>query len=386
MFRRSAHVGAGAQVLRSRLAPSPRSLRGSAGRSYLGWGLVGAGVLVGFFYLTWSVISMLFAAAVFAWLLDGPVRALERRGVSRQTACFMVGLGLVASGVGVVVLIVPRVVNQVAELSTNIVPYVQRLSDALGPWVAVAEARLGIHVPVDMNELGQELPSLLKKISPDARARVQEWLQAAAQGSLSFVLSMLSLSLLPLFTFYLLRDWPQLLASVEGLAPEKLRATVRTMASQIDERLAGFVRGQLTVALVLGVVYSSGLLACGIDLAITVGMLGGALFLVPYLGTLVAGGLAVVLALMEFGLDWHVVAAAAVFVAGQLIEGTFLTPWLVGDRVGLHPMIVMVALVVGGNLLGIWGLVLAVPVTAALAVVGGHLLARWKSSRTYRGA
>lgn len=385
MLRRSVHVGAGARVLPSRAVSSQRH-PSSPGRSYLGWGLVGVGVLVGFLYLTWSVISMLFAAAVFAWLLDGPVRAVEQRGVSRQTACFIVGLGILAAAVTVGVLIVPRVVSQVADLSANIVPYVQRLSENIGPWVAMAEARLGVHVPVDMNELGQELPGLLKKISPDVRARVQEWLQTAAQGSLSFVLSMLSLSLLPLFTFYLLRDWPRLLAGLDGLVPEKLRGTVRELSSQIDERLAGFVRGQLTVALVLGLVYSGGLLACGIDLAITIGMLGGAMFLVPYLGTLVAGGLAVVLALMEFGLDWHVVAAAAVFGAGQLIEGTFLTPWLVGDRVGLHPMIVMVALVVGGNLLGIWGLVLAVPVTAALAVVGGHLLARWKSSRTYRGA
>ncbi len=385
MLRRSNHVGAGARLLPARRASSRRE-PASPARSYLGWGLVAAVVVAGLLYLTWSVISMLFAAAVFAWLLDGPVRAVERRGLSRQTACFVVGLGLVAAAVGVMVVIVPRVVTQVAELSTNIVPYVQRLSENLGPWVAMAEARLGVHVPVDMNELGQELPGLLKRISPDVRARVQEWLQTAAQSSLSLVLSFLSLSLLPLFTFYLLRDWPEILTGIDGLVPARFRPTVQTMSSQIDERLSGFVRGQLTVAAVLGLVYSTGLLVTGIDLAITVGMLGGALFLVPYIGTLVAGGLAVVLALLEFGLDWHVVAAAAVFGAGQLLEGTFLTPWLVGDRVGLHPMIVMVALIVGGNVLGIWGLVLAVPATAALAVVGSHLHARWKASRTYSGA
>ena len=378
-MRRSAHVGAGAVVLgRGRPPRGP-------GRSYLGWALLGLAVVAGLVYLTWSVISMLFAAAVFAWLLDGPVRALEARGLSRQTACFAVGVGLLAGLVGVVLLIVPRVVGQVAELSVNIVPYVQRLSENIGPWTAMAEARLGVHVPVDMEELGQQLPDLLKKISPDVRARVQEWLQTAAQSGLSFVLSLLSLSLLPLFTFYLLRDWPELVAGIDGLVPGRWRPTVRALAAQIDERLSGFVRGQLTVAVVLGAVYAAGLLACGIDLAITVGFLGGALFLVPYIGTILAGTLAAVLALMEFGLDWHIVAAVAVFAGGQLIEGTFLTPWLVGDRVGLHPMIVMVALIVGGNLLGIWGLVLAVPITAALAVVGSHLLGRWKASRTYNG-
>ena len=356
---------------------------GAASGSWWGWGIAGIIVVGGLFYLTWSVFSMLFAAVVFAWLLNPAVTALEPRVRSREWACILVFAMLTTFAIALVVGVLPRVVGQIAELSGKIQPYVQRLSENVWPYIAMAESRFGIRIPLNPNDLATQAPALLQKISPDVRARIQEWLQSAASGSLSVVLSALSLSLLPLFTFYLVRDWPKLVAGVEELVPPRHRPIVRELSGQIDTRLSGFVRGQLTVALVLGCVYTVGQLIAGIDLAVTVGMLGGALFLLPYIGTLVAAALAGVLALMKFGLDWHVAVAVGTFFVGQAIEGAVLTPWLVGDRVGLHPMVVMVALIVGGNLLGIWGLVLAVPMTAALAVVGGHLMERWRSSKTF---
>lgn len=355
----------------------------ASSRSWWGWGIAGIIVVGGLFYLTWSVFSMLFAAAVFAWLLNPAVTALEPRVRSREWACILVFAMLGTFGLALVVGVLPRVVSQIAELSGNIQPYVQRLSENVWPYIAMAESRFGIHIPLNPNDLAAQAPALLQKISPDVRARIQEWLKSAASGSLNVVLSALSLTLLPLFTFYLVRDWPKLVGAADELVPPRHRPIVRDLSAQIDIRLSGFVRGQLTVALVLGCVYTVGQLIAGIDLAVTVGMLGGALFLLPYIGTLVAASLAGVLALMKFGLDWHVAVAVGTFFVGQAIEGTFLTPWLVGDRVGLHPMVVMVALIVGGNLLGIWGLVLAVPITAALAVVGGHLMQRWRSSNTF---
>lgn len=378
MIRRLAHSGAFAR------APSRRTIdRQPPGRSWLGWGLAGLALAGGLLYLTWSVFSMVFAAAVFAWLLHPVATAIERRVRSREVACLLVFGGLSFFFAAVVLLVLPRVVSQIGELSANIPPYVTRLSADLGPYIAMAEARFGVQIPLNLNDLAAQVPSLLQKISPDVRARLQAWLQTAASGSWSIILSALSLTLLPLFTFYLLRDWPQLIALVNNAIPPRYRPTVADLAGQIDTRLSGFVRGQLTVALVLGCIYTVGQVIAGIDLAVTVGLLGGVLFLLPYLGTLIAGTLAGVLALMKFGLDWHVAVAVGTFFVGQAIEGTFLTPWLVGDRVGLHPMVVMVALIVGGNLLGIWGLVLAVPITAALAVLGGYFFQLWQSSRTF---
>jgi predicted PurR-regulated permease PerM len=128
-----------------------------------------------------------------------------------------------------------------------------------------------------------------------------------------------------------------------------------------------------------------GLLVAGADLAITMGLLSGALFLLPYIGPLIAATLSIGLVLLEHGLDWHLVVVILTYVLAQTLENMVLTPLLVGDRVGLHPLVVMVALIVGGNLLGVWGLVVALPVTAAIAVVGSHVLELYRKSRTYEG-
>jgi predicted PurR-regulated permease PerM len=378
-MRRSAHSSSGTGSLARTARRPPSQGRGRA--LWIGGAIVLSGALL---WALSGVLPTLFASAVFAWLLNPVVTRLARQG-DRERAVVGVGAGLLALATLLVVVVVPAVVSQVAELSTNLKPYVDNLVPRLQPWVMQAEARFGVKIPVNLQELAAEAPQWLARISPDVRASVSEALAGAAKGGIAFVVSLLGWFLLPLFTFYLLRDWPLLLAAAEDVVPPRWRPTVLRLAAEIDARLVGFVRGQLTVALALGAWYTTGLLFAGIDLAITLGMLSGVLFLVPYLGTLVGIVLSSTLALLKFGLDWHVVACILTFVTGQLVEGTFLTPRLVGDRVGLHPMVVMVALVVGGNLLGVWGLVLGVPITAVLAVLGGEVLGRWRASRLFAG-
>ena len=344
-------------------------------------GLLGAGLI----YVVSSVLSILFAAAVFAWLLDRPVSALAARGTSRDFSIFLVFSAMAALALVLILVVLPNSIHQVAELGANLQPYLEKLGERFGPWAAMIEKRYHVDIPVDLSELGRLLPQYLQEASPDLRAKLQEWLKEVASGGLAIVLSVLKFALLPLFTFFLLRDWPRLLGYVDGLVPFAARPVVHRLVGEIDARLAGWVRGQLTVAFILGCVYTLGLLFSGIDLAITVGMMGGALFLVPYIGPATTALTATTLALLKFGVDWHVGVVLGTFALGQGLEGTVLTPLLVGDRVGLHPMVVMCALVIGGNLLGIWGIVLAVPVTAALAVVAAYLLQRWRESRTFRG-
>lgn len=380
MIRSRSHVGqanAGLPMRRREKAPPTRS--------WLGWVIGAAALCTALVYVTRSVLFILFAAAVFAWLLDRPVSELQRRGLSRSFAIFLVTAGIGAGLLVLLIGVVPNTVHQIAVLSANLTPYIDNLNSHVGPWTAAIEARFKIDLPVDLQELGKLAPKYLEQLSPDFRAKLQEWAKNAASGGFSLVMSVLSLSLLPLFAFFLLRDWPHLVSYVGDLVPVPARSVVARLVGEIDARLAGWVRGQLTVAFALGCVYSLGLLVSGIDLAITVGLLGGVLFLVPYVGPLITASLALSLACLKFGFDWHVGAVAVTFVLGQALEGTALTPLLVGDRVGLHPMVVMVALIVGGNLLGIVGIVLAVPATAALAVIGGYLLERWRESRTFRG-
>lgn len=394
MIRSRAHSGAGSASVPMRrpppAAPPPEAapaaqVRAANARSVLAWSVVGLCVGVGLLYAIRSVLFILGAATVFAWLLDRPVSAIEARGASRGFAIFLVFAAIFTAFLLLIFGVLPSTLHQLGELTANLTPYLDNLSTHVGPWTASIERQFHVDIPLDLQEAGKLAPTYLQELSPDYRAKLQEWAKELASGGLSLVISALSLTLLPLFTFFLLKDWPHLVARVDGLVPVRALPVVRRLATEIDARLAGWVRGQLTVAVILGVVYSVGLWFSGIDLALTVGLMGGALFLVPYLGPAGTAILAVSLDLLKFGFDWHLGAVLATFAIGQGLEGTVLTPLLVGDRVGLHPMVVMCAIIVGGNLFGILGIVVAVPTTAALAVIGAWLLERWRQSSTYAG-
>jgi predicted PurR-regulated permease PerM len=195
----------------------------------------------------------------------------------------------------------------------------------------------------------------------------------------------MNLALLPIFTFYLLSEWDRMVDFVAALVPLRLRPRVNRLARDVDERLAAFVRGQLTVCVVLAVLYSLGLLLADVDMALGIGLLSGALFVVPYLGTIVGIALASVLCLMKFGIDIHLLYVALAFGIPQFIESWYLTPKVVGDKVGLHPLIVMIALLAGGGLAGIWGMLLAIPLTAVLDVLAREGLTMYRDSSVFHG-
>lgn len=363
-----------------RSAPKPVDLWGR-----LRWALAFVGFTCVVLYLTRSVISIVLASAAVAYLVDPVVSRLQRRGYKRDVAIFLIGLLGVAGIVLAGLIVIPGFAGQFADLSQNITPYLATISERLGPILARIEETFKVDVPVDVNELSRLAPDYVKKMSPDMRAGIQAFVAGIAGGGWAVILSSVSVSLMPVFTFYLLRDWPEIVASVDDLVPAAHRPLVRRLAEDIDGRIGAFIRGQIFVAFILGCVYTVGLLISGIDLAFTMGIVSGVLFLLPYLGPVIALSMSVVLALVKFGLSWHVAAVIATYGLGQVLENTFLTPMLIGDRVGLHPMVVIVALIVGGNLLGVWGLILALPVTASLAVVVTEILLRYRGSRTYRG-
>lgn len=380
-MRPSAHSSAGTRVLRSRRPPAPPPV---PAWSRLRWGVAFVAVCALIVWLTGSLLSVLIASAVIAYLVDPVVTRLQARGHSRERAIVIIGgastlVFLLAVGV-----IVPGFAAKVGEVGAQVSPYVSGLEDRIGPMLNEVEARFGVVVPTDLRALAAEIPGYLQKLSPDARKTIQDVFGRVAGGGLSVLLSVLTVSLLPVFTFYLLRDWPLIVAWVDDMVPRRYRATVRTLAVEIDGRISSFVKGQLTVASILAGWYTVGLLVAGADLAITMGLLSGALFLLPYIGPIIAATLSIGLVLLESGLDWHLVVVVLTYVLAQTLENMVLTPLLVGDRVGLHPLVVMIALIIGGNLLGVWGLVVALPVTAAIAVVGSHVLDLYRASRTYQ--
>ncbi len=373
-------------------APGPSGLRrrppkrGISWRERVSWGL---GLLVlggGIVYLLRSVFAILFASIVFAYLLDPLVDRWEKTGRSRET-----GIGVIFGTAGsfivlLVIVVVPSVTQEFIELSGNVSGYLHDLQGELAELRVKVEAQLGRPIPVQPEDILNELHDsgdVVSDAAPDVGKWVAAFLATTLSGGIAFVLSVLNLALLPIFTFYLLRDWDRILKGIDGMIPLGVRPRVRRLAAEINGRLGSFVRGQITVCLCLAVLYSGGLLVSGIDMAIVVGVLSGALFIVPYLGTIVGVLLASSLALLKFGFDWHLLAVFATFGIAQAIEGFLLTPYVVGDKVGLHPFVVMLALIVGGNLFGIWGMFLAIPVTATALVLVNEWVRGYRASRFY---
>ena len=347
------------------------------------WGVSFVLVLIALLWLVWPVFSMLVGSSALAYLLDPLVDRLERRGMSRSAAIGVIFLTGLIGLVVVALVVVPTVAAQFAALSHNIADYLSRVDALVAPWAAWIETKTGVHVPLDPLEIKATLPDLVKKISPDARATIQGYLTGAFSSGLGLVLAIFNLALLPIFTFFLLRDWDRLIASVDALVPPRYRDTVRRIGREVDLRLGGFVQGQITVAIVLAVLYSIGLRLVGIDLAYLVGISAGLLFVVPYLGTVIGIVLSVALSILKFGFDGHLLGVAAAFAIPQAFESWFLTPRIMGDKVGLHPMVIMVALIVGGNLMGVWGMLVAIPVTATISVLLSEWLRRYRASRVF---
>ena len=181
----------------------------------------------------------------------------------------------------------------------------------------------------------------------------------------------------------MLRDWDTFVRMFEGLLPKKSKKGIMESMKEINVIIAGFIRGQLSVCLILGLYYSIGLKLVGLELGLLVGFIAGVISFIPYVGSITGFVLGIILAFAQFGDVTHVMYVVAVFLSGQFLEGNFLTPKLVGDCVGLHPVWVMFALLAGGVLLGFLGLMLAVPVAAIIGVLVRNMIKRYKQSSLY---
>ena len=197
-------------------------------------------------------------------------------------------------------------------------------------------------------------------------------------------INLISLILItPIVAFYMLRDWDTFVKKFEGLLPKKSKRGIMQSMQEINTIIAGFIRGQLSVCVILGLYYSIGLKLVGLELGLLVGFIAGVISFIPYVGSITGFVLAIILAFAQFNDITHVMYVVAVFLSGQFLEGNFLTPKLVGDNVGLHPVWVMFALLAGGVLLGFLGLMLAVPVAAIIGVLLRNLIKRYKMSSLY---
>jgi predicted PurR-regulated permease PerM len=337
-----------------------------------------------FLLLMWVLNDILLpfvVGMVVAYFLDPVVVRLQRARMSRTMATTLVTIVAVLVAVGVVMAILPPLFGQIQSLITKAPEYIVKALGRIQPLLEPLRDRLGLD-PLSMHDLQSEATQWAGK----GLAVAGGIAGALAERGVAIINLLGLLFITPVVTFYMLRDWEKLVAAIDNSLPLEHADTIRKLTAESNAAIAGFVRGQALVCLALGTFYGIGLTLAGLQFGLVIGLVAGAISFIPFVGTFVGGVMALGMALAQFPPDWiGVVKVAAVFVVGQMLEGNFLSPKLVGDRVGLHPVWIMFALLAGGSLFGFTGVLIAVPVAAVLGVVVRHFLARYRESALYRG-
>ena len=339
--------------------------------------LLGLGVL---FWLLGPVLVPFAVSALLAWLANPLVVRLERNGRSRTVGTLVVFALMVLVVVIGLLILVPLVESQVQAF----IDWLPKLA----AWIT------GVAVPWLERKLRMELSSYIDPmvIADLLRAHWQQAGGVAAtiiaglsKSGLAILGWVANLVLIPVLTFYFLRDWPDFLERIRELLPRPVEPTVSQLSRESDQMLAGFVRGQLSVMVVLGLIYGLGLWAIGLDVGLLIGMVAGLMSFVPYLGATVGITAALIAAGVQYGDVQHLLLVGAVFGVGQTIENFVLVPYLVGDRIGMHPVGVIFAIMAGGQLFGFLGVLLALPVAAVAMVLLRHAHKVYTDSALYGG-
>lgn len=334
-------------------------------------------VCLGLMWLLSPVLAPFLAAGVLAYVLSPAVNALARRRVPRLLAVVLVELAAGVALLSLMLLLLPILSRELPQLREQIPVLAAALNKHVSPWLA----QHGIHVALDT---GSIKAFVLKYLD----ANLEEWLATALSSARiggSFLLAIVGNAvLLPVVLFYLLHDWHQLLDRAWHLVPPRLRQPVGHFLKECDTMLGQYLRGQLLVMLLLAAYYSVALLIAGFDLALPVGIFTGLAVFIPYLGFGLGLLLALMAALLQFAGLYGLLAVAVVFSLGQILESFVLTPRLVGERIGLSPLMVIFALLAFGHLFGFLGVLIALPVSALGVVAARRLREAYLSSALYQ--
>lgn len=333
-----------------------------------------AGLLVLLYFLG-PVLMPFVVSAGLAYVADPLVDRLQSRlRMSRTLAVTLVFVVLTALFLPLLILLLPRLIDQVREFISHVPDYLDWITHKGLP-------ALGVNLPPELQPDSDNLKRIVSENLPRAGGVAADVFSTLSRGGGAFLALVANLLLIPVVTFYLLRDWDHLVEWVDEAIPVRFRDTTRELARESDFVLSGFLRGQLLVMISLGALYSIGLWLVDVKLALLIGIGAGLVSFVPYLG-FIAGLLAASIAVLaQTGGDVTALLwVLLVFGIGQVIESALLTPWLVGDRIGLHPVAVIFAVMAGGQLFGFTGVLVALPAAAVLAVLLRHAMARWRES------
>ncbi len=332
--------------------------------------------LVWFIRALGPVLTPFVISAVLAYLGDPLVDRLQK-WMSRTKAVLLVFCGMLLNLVLIVLLLLPLLEKQITYLVSNLPMYADWLTNTAWPWL---QQRFGLQ-EVDLGMA--QLTDLLRNHWQEAGGLAAAVLGNITQSGMAFLAMIGLVFLIPVITFYLLRDWDDLLENIRQLLPRYVEPGISKLAGESNEMLGAFFRGQILVMMALGVIYAIGLSLIGLQLAVLIGLVAGLLSIVPYLGFAVGLIAALIAAVVQFQDVFHVVLVLVIFGGGQMLEGMVLTPWLVGDRIGLHPVVVIFAVLAGGQLMGFVGMLIALPVAAVLNVLLRHANELYRDSQLF---
>jgi predicted PurR-regulated permease PerM len=365
------------------LRASQRSRRGPAGggaafqRQVIFW----SGVLVAFIVALWLLSDILLpfaAGAAIAYLLNPLIDRIERLGVHRLAAALLIIILVVTGFVLLVLLVAPILGAQLSSFIDNIPGYVTKLQslpdDPSRPWL---QKLLGSGLKTDKS---------ISDLVTQGAGWLTGFLKSLWSGGRALVSLFSLIVITPVVAFYMIYDWHSMIDTVDRWIPVHQRATVRGLAREIDRAIAGFLRGQTTVALILGAFYAITLTASGLNFGLLIGLISGLITFVPYVGSMTGLVLGLGVAVAQFWPQYTpILIVLAIFVVGQFIEGNVLAPRLVGKSVGLHPVWLIFALLAFGYLFGFVGLLVAVPLAATIGVLARFALRRYMGSSFYTG-
>ena len=343
--------------------------------------LILAAVFVFFIYLMLPVLTPFLIAAVLAYICDPLVDRVSLLGLAkvklgRTLATIIVMLGLFGALTLLFFILAPLLQKESSLIAQRLPGVIANVRNSIEPWL---QSKFGISLGIDSAQI-QEVVKNHWKTAGDILSEV---LKSAGSHGIALIGILANILLLPVVLFYLLRDWDGFVASIGQLVPRDWSDKTNMIAKEIDQVLAEFLRGQLSVMLAMSIFYVLGLWLAGLDMALAIGLVAGLLGFVPYLGIALGLTLALLVAALQFTSLNQVIPVLLVFGIGQLVEGMILTPKLVGDRIGLHPVIVIFALLAGGQLFGFAGVLLALPISAAIAVGLRHTKKSYLNSDAY---
>ncbi|WP_080997037.1 AI-2E family transporter [Thiopseudomonas alkaliphila] len=335
-------------------------------------------LLLAFLYAVMPILTPFLVSLLIAYMGDPLVDKLEERGLSRTLGVIVVFAVIVLILAGVLAFLVPLISKQLVKLYGMLPQMVDWVQHTAVPWL---HTKLGVPSDIlDGDKLKQAFSEHLDKTSGAAGFLLAK-VTASGMALFGFVANFV---LIPVVSFYLLRDWDILVDKVRGLLPRRGEGAVVKMAKECHEVLGAFIRGQLLVMLALGGIYATGLMLLGLDLGLLVGLLAGLASIVPYMGFAVGITAALLAGVFQFGFELYpLLGIVGVFALGQALEGMVLTPLLVGDRIGLHPVAVIFAIMAGGQLFGFTGVLLALPAAAVIMVLLRHVHEMYKDSDLY---